>query len=239
MQTAPISSEDRRLLFSTATALSEHQFNELLFTLNPPKGLVPGRAAPQSNRVMALLEWVESSGGPGIHTFERMMDTMIVTDGGTVPSYSAFAISGCIGNITPSELQAIVQLLRQRTGDSSIEIAFFGEGSIQLVLKGSSPALQALQTWFESGELATVLDHIPVESVSSLGDYSHEVRKSRLIEALRLSGKPIMQVGQALHQTVDRANTRMADQPLDQSHDLTQDLDLAHTLVVCHPYFEG
>jgi hypothetical protein len=85
-----------------------------------------------------------------------------------------------MGNITSPELQAIVQLLRQKTGDSSVEIVCFGEGSTRLVLKGSFSALQALQNWFESGELATVLDHIPVESVISPNDYSHEMRKSQL-----------------------------------------------------------
>ena len=66
-----LSARDRLSLKQTLCALPKPQFDDLVFALNPPKGNLPGDAAPQSDRAMALLEWTESVIGPGLVELER------------------------------------------------------------------------------------------------------------------------------------------------------------------------
>ncbi len=58
--------DERLQLFNNLSAISRQEFERLLFTLNPPAGLVPGPEASQMNRVKALLDWAEGSGGRGL-----------------------------------------------------------------------------------------------------------------------------------------------------------------------------
>jgi HEAT repeat protein len=58
--------DERLQLFNNLSAISHQEFGQLLFTLNPPAGLVPGPEAPQMNRVKALLDWAEGPGGRGL-----------------------------------------------------------------------------------------------------------------------------------------------------------------------------
>ena len=80
----------------------------------------------------------------------------------------SFAIAGSIEEIDKHKLDAIVGLLRQLGGDTSIEILDIDEGSVRLTLGGSSAALERIESLFHSGELTEVLS-IPVESVHTIG----------------------------------------------------------------------
>lgn len=75
----------------------------------------------------------------------------------------AFAIAGTVDQVDQSKLTAIVQLLRQITGDASIEIVDIQKGSIKLILTGTPEALAKIQTLYRSRELTKV------EEVSVVG----------------------------------------------------------------------
>ena len=79
------------------------------------------------------------------------------------------------------ELEAIVEHLRQITGDDSIKLTCYEKGSIKLFLEGSPEGLEKLVELFKSGELTDVLG-IPVEEVELLLNQNLEVAKEQKIE---------------------------------------------------------
>ncbi|MEL6385213.1 MAG: hypothetical protein AAFQ89_22660, partial [Cyanobacteria bacterium J06626_18] len=146
-----------------------------------------------------------------------------------------------MGDLSPAELEAIAQLLRQKTGDDSIEIAFFTEGSIKLVLNGSPEGLEKLQELFDSGELAEVLDDRPVESAHSLESNTTEARKARLIQVLRLYAESnnlalardrTRELARELELELDRTRELELELELDQTRKLARDIVLERNLVL-------
>ncbi|MGD1930852.1 MAG: pentapeptide repeat-containing protein [Leptolyngbyaceae cyanobacterium] len=186
MERRELSARDRLSLKQTLCALPKPQFDDLVFALNPPKGNLPGDAAPQSDRAMALLEWTESVIGPGLVELEGVLQSIISTHAKTAEYYLSFAISGRISNKTADEVRAIVELLRKKTGDDSIDVAFFREGSIEVVLSGSLEGLEQLWELFEAGEFEE-LGLPPVEGLDRVERDNEDARKARLIQALRMN----------------------------------------------------
>ena len=185
-----LTTEARLWLNLTLNALPKAQFDMLLFALNPPKGNIPGDAAAQGDRSAKLLEWAESPMGCGLLEVDKVLDQIIAAASGKADKYLAMILSGKISRSTPGQLQAVVELLRKKTGDDSIDIAFFQEGSIKVILNGSSEGLAKLQEMFESGELEQ-LDIPPVEAVAPVDSNSQDARKARLIQALSLRGQSL------------------------------------------------
>jgi hypothetical protein len=64
---------NRLKFFRTLSALTSTEFDGLLFTLNPPAGIVPGPAAPAGSRVSALLGWAEGPTGCGLNTVQQTL----------------------------------------------------------------------------------------------------------------------------------------------------------------------
>lgn len=181
-----LSAAERLKLIQTLNALPLAQFEELLIALNPPKGNIPTDTAAQAIRSKALFEWIESPIGPGIPELENLLGLIIATHSQKAQELISFAISGKINSTTTAEVRAIVELLRKKTGDNSIDVAFFEEGSINMILSGSPEGLKQLQKLFESGELR-YLRTPSVESVHSVSDSTASARKARLIQVLRLT----------------------------------------------------
>jgi len=219
-------SEDARLcLIQTLNALPRTQFDELIFALKPPSGNIPpSESASQSSRSMALLEWAESPIGPGLLKVEKLLSKIISTHAKTAEQYLAFVISGKINSSTADELQAFVKLLRKKTGDDSIDIAFFEEGSIKVVLSGSPEGLAKLQGLFESGEMDQ-LGTFPVEAVVPMDSKSQAARKARLIQALHFQYRP-RDIVLGLAHDLDLAR----DLAIDLARDLDRDLAIVHDL---------
>ncbi|NJL49785.1 MAG: toll/interleukin-1 receptor domain-containing protein [Leptolyngbyaceae cyanobacterium SM2_5_2] len=68
----------QRLRFTQRLAeIPGPQFEQLLFALQVPKGIVAGSSSPQGQRVASLLEWAESQGGCGIDSLEALLDDLI------------------------------------------------------------------------------------------------------------------------------------------------------------------
>ena len=180
-----LSARDRLCLIQTINALPPTQFDELVFALNPPKGVVASSTAAQGQRSKDLLDWLEGSSAPGLAAADEVLQVLIPKATRTAHQPVAFVMMGRMGDLAPSELEAIVELLRQKTGDDSISLAFSREGSINLILNGSPEGLAKLQEMFEAGELEQI-NLPPVEAVAPVDTNTQDARKARLIQALRL-----------------------------------------------------
>ena len=172
-----LSARDRLCLIQTINALPPTQFDELVFALDPPKGVVASNIAAQGQRSKDLLDWLEGSTGPGLAAADEVLQVLIPKATKTAPQPVAFVLMGRMGDLAPSELEAIVELLRQKTGDDSISLAFSREGSIKLILNGSPEGLAKLQEMFEAGELEQL--NLPlVEVVASIDTNTEDARKA-------------------------------------------------------------
>ena len=63
---------ERQELIKTLSDLPSAQFEQILFTLGPPGGVVPTANAPQGERVATLLGWVEKT-GPGLNQLREIL----------------------------------------------------------------------------------------------------------------------------------------------------------------------
>lgn len=226
-ETSPkLSATDRLILVQTLNALPSAQFEELLIALNPPNGNIPDNTAPQANRSAALFQWVESPIGPGLRELEIILGMIVAAKSQTSPDFLSFAISGTISSKTVAEVKAIVELLRKKIGDNSIDVVFFKEGSINIILSGAPEGLQKLKELFEAGELKDL--EIPtVESVHYV-DNKTDTRKARLIEILKIESKsspPVAHdLASDLYQAIKRASDLGRASASDRASDLASDL---------------
>jgi WD40 repeat protein len=72
-----MNSEQRHNLIQNLNSLPGAQLDELLFVLQPPRGNIPPNHAAPSTRIVALLEWAESSIGCGLEAIEQILETII------------------------------------------------------------------------------------------------------------------------------------------------------------------
>jgi hypothetical protein len=60
-----LTNKERSTLMQWLVALPDPQYKLLVFSINPPAGILPADSSPQAERVVALLRWAESN-GPGL-----------------------------------------------------------------------------------------------------------------------------------------------------------------------------
>lgn len=75
-----------------------------------------------------------------------------------------FVLTGTVDSLHQSKLEAITAHLRKLAKDADLTIIEVQEGSIKLIIEGSSEGLERLEALFQSRELTELLD-IPVEEV--------------------------------------------------------------------------
>lgn len=68
--------EHRLELITTLCALTPTEFNQVVFTLHPPEGVVPPPPAAQGDRAAALLQWLEGPTGCGLEPLQQILDTL-------------------------------------------------------------------------------------------------------------------------------------------------------------------
>jgi hypothetical protein len=232
-----LSREDRLRLIQTLNALPAAQFDEIVFALAPPQGNIPRDCASQSQRSQALLEWVESPIGPGLQAAEDLLNKVIAERVKIAPKFQSFVMSGKISSTTMPEICAFVQLLRKKTGDDSIDVAFYEEGSIRLILSGSTEGLEKLKELYDSGELES-LDIPSVEDVKQVDNNTSAARKARLIQVLKLRGQSLSFRTSSRELTLTRALvgeltlTRALTRALNSALSLSLDLDPLRTLTL-------
>lgn len=66
----------RSQLMRILNALVPQQFNEILWYVQPPSGIVPAPPASQGDRVYALLTWAESPAGCGLTQIQQALDRL-------------------------------------------------------------------------------------------------------------------------------------------------------------------
>ncbi len=69
---------NRNELMRKLNSLSSPQFNELIFNIKPPAGIVPPPSAAQGDRVFALLSWAEGTGGCGLMQVEQALEAVTI-----------------------------------------------------------------------------------------------------------------------------------------------------------------
>jgi hypothetical protein len=106
----------------------------------------------------------------------------------------AFVIAGEIDQADQAFLQAILETLQKKAGDTSLALVAVQKGSIKLILSGTPEGLERLQALFEAGELTEVLG-TPVEAVQfvepEIADSNDEkeiVAQSQLVDATKIRG---------------------------------------------------
>jgi len=216
---------DQRHLRQTLGALPAELLGEVADLLGFSSTAVsPGRTSPDARPMSigssdtlssALLSWATGPMGPGLSAVETTLAKVIAKHSTTAKAVLSFALVGSIHDITLDPVEAFVKYLNERIGDSSIDIAFFEPGGIQLILRGSENALERLQDLFALGKLkyATLP---PIEAVSLLDESTLDIRKARLVKALQLRDQSLSSFRSRLH-----ANARMRARALARTRHLT------------------
>jgi hypothetical protein len=68
---------DRLKLRRTLQELIPANFNDLLYALNAPSGIIPPSQADQASRVDALLNWAKSPTGPGLAAVQEALTEIL------------------------------------------------------------------------------------------------------------------------------------------------------------------
>jgi hypothetical protein len=68
---------DRLKLRRTLQELIPANFNDLLYVLNAPSGIIPSSQADQASRVDALLHWAKSPTGPGLAAVQEALTEIL------------------------------------------------------------------------------------------------------------------------------------------------------------------
>ena len=77
---ASLSPTERQDLIKLLNELPGAQFGEILTSLKPDGGIVPGSSAAQGQRSTSLIEWVEGPTGPGLQAMLEVMSTLTWAD---------------------------------------------------------------------------------------------------------------------------------------------------------------
>ena len=69
--------QERLDLVMGLSAIATGQFNQILFVIGPPPGIIPSMPAPQADRATSFLEWAQGPGGCTIETVKTIYDRII------------------------------------------------------------------------------------------------------------------------------------------------------------------
>ena len=76
---------ERHELAKALSGLPTPQFELIVFTLNPPSGIIPSSSVPQGARAAALLAWTETT-GPGLNTLQEVLSQVLGKELPELPS---------------------------------------------------------------------------------------------------------------------------------------------------------
>lgn len=72
-----LSDQERAKLFAQLKGLVPGEFNQLLFIINPPSGLIPPPSAEPINRTSSLLDWAKSPTGCGLVKVQEVLQDIL------------------------------------------------------------------------------------------------------------------------------------------------------------------
>lgn len=120
---------ERAQLFEDLVKLLDADFEQLIFALNPPRNLIPPSIEKQGLRVPALLEWAQSSQGPGLKEVRSVLNLVL----GVKPNYPRKGVVEItcpvddINDIDPRFLGEILLFAQGISGNASIRLHAFDE----------------------------------------------------------------------------------------------------------------
>ena len=123
------SSGERLQLFDKLQNLLDADFEQLIFALNPPPGIIPPPSEKQSLRVSALLTWAQNSSVLKLDEIKNLLNLILGLDQ-FAPRKGAIEITFPIDNIEkidPIFLNKILLFSREVSSKSSILIHVFDE----------------------------------------------------------------------------------------------------------------
>lgn len=215
-------------MIQTVNALPLTQFNQLTRALNQSSQQIDEDRV-HSDRGTPLLAWVESPKGCSFTEFEATLNRTVTLAGHTAERFRALVLNKNRGPLTQAEVQDIVQHLRGKIGDDSLDVAFFEPDHLRVVLRGSQAGLRTLEDLFESSELEDLnmppIKQLQLVQLQLVQLSSTTARKARLAETLRLRYPlvHILNVTKALARVIARARALNLD--LVRNLDLARDLD--------------
>ena len=169
-----LSRQQRFKLAGILNSLPLAQFNQVVFALNPPAGIIALDGAPQGKRTFELLEWLESPTGLGLKALLEILEEIpnLDTDEllkATSPRYRV-TLAVDANSVDMQRLRRIVDGLGALMGDDSIRIIDIDEGSLKIEFTGDPRKLHRLIELFESEEF-TEIDGASVIDVKRIGDH--------------------------------------------------------------------
>ncbi|MEO1255455.1 MAG: hypothetical protein AAFY41_11315 [Bacteroidota bacterium] len=161
-KTTNLTAKQRASLVSLLNSLLPAQFEQLVYALDPPPGILLPRSAPQGERTIEFLTWVESPTGRGFKILFEILKKLEIdcSLNQRVPYNSNFIIitlEGDLEEFTYETINTFVNKLREEVDDISISVEGLEEGSIKIILSGSTEGLENLNQKFNSGELSEAI----------------------------------------------------------------------------------
>ncbi|MEE4204487.1 MAG: hypothetical protein V2I45_12725, partial [Halieaceae bacterium] len=127
------SQQDRLYITKTVSALVPVQFNELVFSLSPPPGVVPD----QGDRTHALLQWVESPTGPGLEAIEDYLQSVIPKYARISQHFMTITLPVDYASLTDEQKNQLAQRITEILG---VTVDLFEVGSVKIIVSGSENA---------------------------------------------------------------------------------------------------
>lgn len=132
---------ERQELAKALSGLPTPQFELIMFTLNPPGGIIPPSSAPQGERAAALLAWAEKA-GPGLNTLREVLSQILGKELPELPAtcpYKGLSYFDCNDEDYKYFYgrKALTQTLLERVAESNFLVIVGASGS------GKSSVLRA------------------------------------------------------------------------------------------------
>ena len=195
MSEAPLSSQEiqeRSNLIKTLNRLPPTQFNELVFVLKPPPGIIPSNSAAQGNRSPELLQWLEGPTGPGLSALQNLLQSMALSDDVTGEKKGSWERSPLKPGAPfprvqlpenfverPDALNAVKAKLLKEDEQTLVVSAISGLGGLGKSVLATALVLDpAVQDRFADGILWVTLGQRP-DLLTLLGDWIRQLDKSR------------------------------------------------------------
>ncbi|MGG6242143.1 hypothetical protein ACQ4N7_26290 [Nodosilinea sp. AN01ver1] len=132
-------------LFDSLIGFPQPQFEQILFSVSPPPGMIPTHHSSLASRVVALLEWAESPNGCGLENIENLIDQIVNPHSFNIPPDIPASL-----NFHRRQLLDILSNLPE----AAFETIWFNEGPLEgsesTFSSDQSSRAEALLAWAES-----------------------------------------------------------------------------------------
>jgi hypothetical protein len=153
-----LSARKRMVLVEELNRLLPQQFNMIVYSINPPPGLIPSMPAAQADRTVALLSWAESPGGCGLAVIQRILYQITGREPDPEPNIKPYIIAGVIILIVTASAAAILHPTR------TVELLVKSEPASRIYVDGVFKAETGSDGTFKASDIPTGLHTITLQS---------------------------------------------------------------------------